>query len=228
MRCVHGLIVGQFREREGAEKAGNMARRGFDRHNVALSIYPSPTVSSLFIRFIRFSPGYEQSGLIVVACIGYLGSSTTIEIIPMSRYMSAADLGITVKKGDEQSLFKWFLASFLFGKRIGQKIAAATWHVLVEAHERDTPRKLCHCSHAELVKILGEGGYARYDESTADRLALLCKTLIDRYHGRILGIFEASESRADFERRLRGFKGVGQVTVRIFMREAGPALFKSD
>lgn len=146
----------------------------------------------------------------------------------MSRYMSAADLGITVKKNDEQSLFKWFLASFLFGKRIGQKIAAATWHVLVETHERDTPRELCHCSHAELVRILGEGGYARYDESTADRLALLCKTLIDQYHGRILGIFEASESRADFERRLRGFKGVGPVTVRIFMREAGPALFKID
>jgi hypothetical protein len=228
MRCVHSLIVGQFWEREGAEKVSNMARRGSDRHNVALSIDQSPAVSSLFIRFIQFSPGYEQSGPIVVVCIGYQGSSTTVEIIPISRYMSAADLGITVKKNDEQSLFKWFLASFLFGKRIGQKIAAATWHVLVETHERDTPRKLCHCSHAELVRILGEGGYARYDESTADRLALLCKTLIDQYHGRILGIFEASESRADFERRLRGFKGIGPVTVRIFMREAGPALFKSD
>jgi len=144
----------------------------------------------------------------------------------MSRHnLSAADLGLTVKK-DEDSLFKWFLASFLFGKRIGQKIAAATWHALVEAHGRDTPRKLCNCTHDELVKILGEGGYARYDESTADRLALLCKKLTDEYHGRILGIFEAAESRADFERRLREFKGVGPVTVRIFMREAGPALFK--
>jgi endonuclease III len=143
----------------------------------------------------------------------------------MSRYMSAADLGIHVKKNDEESLFKWLLASFLFGKRIGQKIAAQTWRVLVEKHGRDTPRKLGHCTHAELVKMLGEGGYARYDESTAERLSLLCKTLIDDYHGRVLDMADAAESRADFERRLLAFKGFGPVTVRIFMREAGPALF---
>jgi endonuclease III len=145
----------------------------------------------------------------------------------MSRYISADDLGISVKRQDEESLFKWLLASFLFGKRIGQKIAAETWRVLVETHGRDTPRKLCHCTHAELVHMLGEGGYARYDESTAERLSLLCKTLIDDYHGRVLGILDASESRADFEGRLRRFKGFGPVTVRIFMREAGPVLFPS-
>ena len=68
---------------------------------------------------------------------------------------------------------------------------------------------------------------SRYDESTAERLSLLCKTLIDDYHGGVLGIFDASESRADFERRLRRFKGFGPVTVGIFMREAGPVLFPS-
>lgn len=145
----------------------------------------------------------------------------------MSRYMSAADLGINVSKDDEESLFKWLLASFLFGKRIGQKIAAATWRVLVEEHGRDTPRKLCNCTHAELVKMLGEGGYSRYDESTARRLKLLCTTLIEDYHAGVLGILNASESRAAFERRLLEFKGFGPVTVRIFMREAGPALFPS-
>lgn len=145
----------------------------------------------------------------------------------MSRYMSAADLGITVRKDDEDSLFKWLLASFLFGKRIGQKIAAQTWRVLVEQHGRDTPRKLCNCTHAELVRMLGEGGYARYDESTARRLTQLCTTLIEKYHGGVPGIVDASESRAGFERLLRQFKGVGPVTVRIFMREAGPELFPS-
>lgn len=145
----------------------------------------------------------------------------------MSRYISAADLDISVKKSDEDSLFRWLLASFLFGKRISQKIAAATWRELVQTHGRDTPRKLCNCTHAELVKILGEGGYARFDESTAKRLSLLCRTVIDDYGGSVLGIVEASKNRADFERRLRQFKGFGPVTVRIFMREAGPALFPS-
>lgn len=143
----------------------------------------------------------------------------------MSRYLSAADLGISVSADDEGSLFKWLLASFLFGKRIGQKIAAATWRVLVEEHDRVTPRKLCNCTHGQLVAMLGKGGYARYDESTARRLVSLCKTMLEDYHGSVLGIREASDSRADFERRLLQFKGVGPVTVRIFMREAGPALF---
>lgn len=145
----------------------------------------------------------------------------------MSRYISAADLGIRVRKSDDKSLFKWLLASFLFGKRIGQKIAASTWQVLVDENGRDTPRKLCNCTHAELVKMLGEGGYARYDESTARRLTALCKTLLDDYHGSVLGILAVSESRSGFERRLRRFKGIGPVTVRIFMREAASELFPS-
>jgi len=145
----------------------------------------------------------------------------------MSSYISAADLGIRVTADDEQSLFKWLLASFLFGKRIGQKVAAATWRALVEVHGLDTPRKLCGCTHAQLVRMLGEGGDARYDESTAARLSLLCRMLLEQYQGRVLGIFEAAGSREDFERRLREFKGIGPVTVGIFMREAGPALFRS-
>lgn len=62
----------------------------------------------------------------------------------MSRYISACDLGIVMTADDEDALFKWFLASFLFGKRIGRKIAATTWRALVNTHGRDTPRKLAN------------------------------------------------------------------------------------
>jgi hypothetical protein len=146
----------------------------------------------------------------------------------MRRQLLPRDLGFEVRPGDEPSLFKWFLASFLFGNRISQEIAAGTWRVLVEVHGCDTPRRLCECTHAELVRILGEGGYRRYDESTATRLSLLCRTLVDDYGGRILGIVEAAGSREEFERRLLAFKGVGPVTLGIFMREAGQALFDGD
>lgn len=145
----------------------------------------------------------------------------------MRRQLLPRDLGFEVLPRDESSLFKWFLASFLFGNRISQAVAAETWRVIVEVHGRDTPRKLCECSHVQLLRILGEGGYRRYDESTAARLSLLCKTLVDDYGGRILGIAEASDSREDFERRLLAFRGVGPVTLEIFMREAEPALFGS-
>ena len=143
----------------------------------------------------------------------------------MHRQLLPRDLGFEVLPRDEPSLFKWFLASFLFGNRISQEIAADTWRVLVEVHGRDTPARLCECSHAQLLRILGEGGYRRYDESTATRLSLLCRTLVYDYGGRILGIAEAADGRGDFEQRLLAFKGVGPVTLGIFMREAGPALF---
>ncbi|MBD7986876.1 DNA methylase [Luteimonas sp. Sa2BVA3] len=143
----------------------------------------------------------------------------------MRRQLLPRDLGFDVLPRDEPTLFKWFLASFLFGNRISQAVAADTWRLIVVEHGRDTPARLCECSHAELVRILGEGGYRRYDESTATRLQRLCRTLLDHYDGRILGIAEVAGSREEFERRLLEFRGVGPVTLAIFMREAGPAVF---
>ncbi|RRN78236.1 DNA methylase [Pseudoxanthomonas sp. SGD-10] len=143
----------------------------------------------------------------------------------MHRELLPRDLGFEVRLGDEASLFAWFLAAFLFGNRISHAAAARTWQVIVREHGCDTPARLCACSHAQLVRMLGEGGYRRYDESTASRLAQLCRTLLDDYGGGILGVHAAAGDRAEFERRLLEFRGVGPVTLRIFMREAGPALF---
>lgn len=138
----------------------------------------------------------------------------------MSKQVSAADLGLNLSAEDEQALFKWFIASFLFGKRIQQGIAVQTYRVLVEQHGRDTVRKLCNCTHRQLVSMLGEGGYTRYDESTAERLLKLGKKLTDEYHGRVSAIHAASESRQELEKRLAEFDGIGPKTVEIFMREA--------
>ena len=142
----------------------------------------------------------------------------------MRRHLTARDLGFTVEPGDEAALFKWLLASMLFGHRIAQTIAARTWRVLVDAGI-DTPHALAGSRHAALVRMLGEGGYRRYDESTARRLARLGRTLVDDYGGRVLGIAEHADDSADFERRVLAFDGIGPVTLRIFMREAGPAVY---
>lgn len=137
----------------------------------------------------------------------------------MAHEVTAAELDIDVTRG-EGELFKWFLASFLFGKRIQQEIAVEAYRVIVEKHKRDTPQKLCKCSWQQLVDMLGEGHYTRYDESTAERLLKLCRKLIDEYGGKVGGIKEASENREDLEKRLREFEGIGPKTVEIFMREA--------
>ncbi|MBA1279094.1 DNA methylase [Stutzerimonas stutzeri] len=137
----------------------------------------------------------------------------------MAREISAKDLGIEIEKG-EGELFKWFIASFLFGKRIQQDIAAEAYRVIVDKHKRDTPRKLCNCSRQELVSMLGEGRYVRYDESTAERLLKLCEKLNSVYGGKLGDIREQSKDRKELEKRLAEFEGIGPKTVEIFMREA--------
>ncbi|MHC8305535.1 DNA methylase [Pseudomonas sp. PB3P13] len=143
----------------------------------------------------------------------------------MSRTISASDLGIHIKRDDESALFKWFIASFLMGKRIQADIAAQAYRVIVEKHARDTLRKLSNCTHRELVSMLGEARYVRYDETTAARLLSLSKKMNDEYAGKILNIRAASEDRQAFEKRLSEFEGVGPKTVEIFMRDAAAVLY---
>jgi endonuclease III len=90
----------------------------------------------------------------------------------------------------------------------------------VEHHGLDTPGKICHRSWQELVNILGEGHYVRYDESTANRLLKLCHKLDKEYGGKLSRLRELSADRAEIERRLLEFDGIGPKTVQIFMREA--------
>jgi endonuclease III len=143
----------------------------------------------------------------------------------MNKTISASDLDIDVREGDEGALFKWFIASFLMGKRIQADIACNAYRVIVEKHRRDTPRKLANCTHRELVAMLGEAHYVRYDESTAERLSALSNKLNADYGGKLSNIHQASENRKDFEKRLQAFEGVGPKTVEIFMREAAGVLY---
>lgn len=140
----------------------------------------------------------------------------------MTHAISAKELNIDLSRGEESELFKWFLASFLFGKRIQQAIAASAYRVIVEKHHCDSPDKLCSHSWQELVDMLGEGHYVRYDESTAERLLKLCEKLNQDYGGKISAIQHASANRKELEKRLQEFEGVGPKTVEIFLREAGP------
>lgn len=133
--------------------------------------------------------------------------------------MSSNALGIDLSEGDS-ALFKWFIASFLFGKRIQREIAADAYRVIIDRHKQDTPEQLLKCSHRQLVSMLGEGRYVRYDESTAERLLKLCEKLNREYGGKLSNIHAQSKDRKELERRLTEFEGIGPKTVEIFMREA--------
>ncbi|VVO80383.1 DNA methylase [Pseudomonas sp. B21128] len=144
----------------------------------------------------------------------------------MGKTITAEDLEISFgDASDEVALFKWLIASFLMGKRIQADIAAQAYRVIVDRHQRDTPRKLAHCSHRELVRMLGEAHYVRYDETTATRLLALAHKLNNEYAGKVGNIVAEGADRQAFEKRLAEFDGIGPKTVEIFMREAGPVLF---
>lgn len=143
----------------------------------------------------------------------------------MAQAITASELGIALKPDDDASLFKWFIASFLMGKRIQASIAAQAYKVIVEEQGRDTARKLQHCTSRELVAMLGRAHYVRYDETTAQRLLDLSAKLNAEYAGKLTQMRSASKDRQAFEKRLGEFDGVGPKTIEIFMRDAATVLF---
>lgn len=136
--------------------------------------------------------------------------------------ITADDLGLKVER-KERELFKWFLASYLFGKRIQQNIAHQTWEVFMK-HGVDSPKKIAERSWQQIVHLLGEGNYRRYDESTAHNMLEMARTLVRDYHGNLLNMYDACKSEKEFVSKLQKLKGVGPKTAEIFMREAKPVL----
>lgn len=127
------------------------------------------------------------------------------------------DLGINLKSGKGEEIFKWFLACLLFGKPIQQGVAKRTYFEFEKVGIL-TPGEILKAGWNKLVEILDRGGYVRYDFSTATKLLEICKELKERY-GSLTQLFKISKNKKDLARRLREFKGIGPVTVRIFLRD---------
>jgi endonuclease III len=129
----------------------------------------------------------------------------------------AADFDLDVLSGDDD-LFRWFLLSYLFGKPIQSNVAANTWKLFIE-QKIDTPWAILNTSHRTLVRLLDEGKYTRYDESTARALHTCMKQLIQDYEGSLILMCESSASEEELSKRLQKLYGVGPKTAEIFMRE---------
>lgn len=91
-------------------------------------------------------------------------------------------------------------------------------------HGIDTPKKIAGQSWQQLVDLLGEGHYRRYDESTAHNLLEMSRELVRDYHGNLLNMYDGCDDEKEFMKKLQKLKGVGPKTAEIFMREAQPVL----
>ena len=137
-------------------------------------------------------------------------------------------LGITLKEGDDDEIFKWFLASILFGAPISEISAIRTYRCFARRGVL-TPEKILKTGWHGLVEILDEGGYTRYDFKTSDKLLEVMSNLIAKHDGSLSLLHEQALNSADLEKSLKDLgKGIGEVTVSIFLRELRQLWKKAD
>ena len=128
-------------------------------------------------------------------------------------------LGISLGGRDEGEIFKWFLASILFGATIRESSAIKTYKCF-KKYGVLTPQKIIQTGWQGLVDMLDEGSYTRYDFKTADKLLEVMGNLVTLYGGSLNSLHQLSLDSTDLEKRLKNLgKGIGDVTVSIFLRE---------
>lgn len=137
-------------------------------------------------------------------------------------------LGIDLESGKAAEVSKWFLASLLYGKPIRESTATITYQVF-EEREVVSPAEILKTGWEGLVSVLDEGGYTRYDFSTASKLLQVFGSLQKDYGGDLNRLHEAAADSDDLEKRLRDLgKGIGATTVSIFLRDMRGIWPKAD
>jgi len=137
-------------------------------------------------------------------------------------------LGINLDQGDSREVFKWFLASILYGARISETIANSTYREF-ERSGVLSPDGILETGWDGLVRILDAGGYVRYDFKTATKLLEVMAALKERFGGDLNVLHAQAQSPLDLEQKLMDLgRGIGPVTVNIFLRELRDVWEKAD
>ena len=147
-------------------------------------------------------------------------ASTVRTLLKLYGRTFAEDLGIGAETNEPTPLFCLLISSLLFSTRISHNIALKSARILFE-RGWTTPERMAATTWAQRVQALDEGGYVRYDERTSTMLAETVQMLLDLYQGDLRNLRIAAERDPARERSLLDqFKGVGDVAVNIFFREA--------
>ena len=146
-------------------------------------------------------------------------------VLPMKQTAIADDLGIDLPSRSEEELCKWFLVCLLFGKPIQREIAERAYRELIHAR-MVSPSAIIRAGWDELVRLLDQAHYVRYDFSTATKLLDVCGELKQRY-GTLTNLLVQATTPGELAARLQKFKHVGPVTVRIFLQEVRPVWYRS-
>ncbi|MDI6805255.1 MAG: hypothetical protein QMD20_01165 [Candidatus Bathyarchaeia archaeon] len=133
------------------------------------------------------------------------------------RYSETLDINLA--SGKDEEIFKWFLASILFGAPITETSVIKTYKCF-QKYNVLTPQRILQTGWDGLVRIMDEGGYTRYDFKTADKLLEVMQNLTQKYNGSLTLLYNQASNMQVLKNRLKDLgKGIGEVTVNIFLRE---------
>lgn len=131
----------------------------------------------------------------------------------------AEDLGIELSTETPSALFRWLIASLLLSARISTDIALAAARALTQ-QGWTTAAKMAESSWEERTATLNHAGYARYDESTSRMLGDSVAILMEKYDGDLRQLRQAAgRDPGQLRKRIKDFKGIGDVGCDIFCRE---------
>ena len=130
------------------------------------------------------------------------------------RFSTELGLDLDARPADAD---RWFLAATLFGAPIRASTAMRTWRVLAAAGIL-TITDAGLRAWDELVQLLDDGGYGRYDFRTATRLHALAERVAKNLGGSITTLAgETDPTRVTTE--LQALPGWGPTTTAVFLRE---------
>ncbi len=130
------------------------------------------------------------------------------------------ELGINIAKNTPVVLFRWLVASILYSARISVDNATEAASALNDAG-LTSAEKMAAASWQDRVDVLTAHGYKRFDESYSRNLGETAQRLHDACGGDLRKLrAEAGEDPKEERRLLKTFKGLGDVGVDIFFREA--------
>lgn len=133
------------------------------------------------------------------------------------------ELGIYIEENTPSPLFRLLVFAILSSTRIRFQAAIDAAKALSKAGW-NTPEKMAEATWRQRTDVLNQSGYARYDESTSRMLEDTANILLDDYKGDLRNLREEAGRDPEQERKLlKKFKGLGDVGVDIFFREAQAA-----
>jgi hypothetical protein len=151
----------------------------------------------------------------------------TVEML-LTFPLFSEELNINLRNNREEEVFKWFLASVLYGGPVSPDVARRTFRTFQKYH-LEGPESILRAGRGFLLNpVFREGGYVRHDNVAAGNILDLCRTLQDYYRGSLKCLHELADDGADLECRLTALRGVEPLSANIFLRELRTVWPKAD